>query len=115
MAQTFDYRDDHIGGNVHSLSLHTQGKVVCSVDLVVTRDDLFLSDLATRNPLNRRKGYAEKLLTYIIYYSGLRDRHTVTLNVDPDNKPAVALYEKLGFVFMTRKLDIHGHLIMQKQ
>lgn len=45
----------------------------------------------------RGKGMAETLLRYVFRYSKARRRNTVFLETSEDNKPAISLYNKIGF------------------
>ena len=50
------------------------------------------------HPDYRRKGIAESLVNALVEELKARESHCLTLEVRASNAPAIALYEKLGFV-----------------
>jgi ribosomal protein S18 acetylase RimI-like enzyme len=49
-------------------------------------------------PLHRRRGHAQRVLAAIARWAGERDAARLYLGVKMANTPAVALYERAGFV-----------------
>ena len=58
-------------------------------------------------PEYRRKHFGSMLLNYMIGNVG-KDVSLITLEVDVENKPAIALYEKFGFEIMCKRLFYYG-------
>ena len=50
------------------------------------------------DPEFRRRGIAEKLVDALVAALKARESHCLTLEVRASNEPAIALYEKLGFL-----------------
>ena len=57
---------------------------------------VYLQDLKIKEAF-RRKGYATKLLEYVIKSYEEQGIYEITIAVDSKNEPAKKLYEKLGF------------------
>lgn len=68
--------------------------------------EVYLNNLAVA-PSFRRHGIGEKLMREFI--SGQTGCEFITLEVRVSNAPAVALYEKLGFVIAGRRKNFYSH------
>jgi len=71
-------------------------------------------------PEHRRKGVAEGLVATLIAHLKSRDVTCLTLEVRVSNSPAIALYEKLGFVEVGRRPNYYHNpkedaLILRKE
>ena len=55
------------------------------------------------SPDHRRQGIAEALLQYLQTILKIKEVHSLTLEVRVSNAPAIALYEKLGYVQVGRR------------
>lgn len=71
-------------------------------------------------PDMRRQGIAEKLIDELILGLQKRGSHCLSLEVRASNEPAKALYEKLGFSQVGRRLNYYRNpredaLIMRKE
>ena len=72
------------------------------------------------SPAHRRSGLASSLLSALIEKLGENEVHSLTLEVRVSNEPAVALYEKLGFVQVGRRPNYYRNpkedaLILRKE
>lgn len=71
------------------------------------------------SPRYRRQGYAEKLLRHFIEFSQQRGCSAVLLEVRASNRPAIQLYESLGFYQLQQRpsyyRDGEDALILRKQ
>ncbi len=71
-------------------------------------------------PEYRRKGIAEKLIAALIDKLTEQGNHCLTLEVRISNAPAIALYEKMGFVQVGRRPNYYRNpkedaLILRKE
>lgn len=71
-------------------------------------------------PEFRRQGIAEKLIVSLISCLKERKSHCLTLEVRASNEPAIALYDKLGFVQVGRRPNYYRNpredaLILRKE
>ena len=71
-------------------------------------------------PEARRKGIAQGLITALIEALRSRESHCLSLEVRASNAPAIALYEKLGFVPIGRRPNYYRNpredaLILRKE
>ena len=67
---------------------------------------VYLQDLKIKETF-RRKGYATKLLEYVIKSYEEQGIYEITIAVDSKNEPAKKLYEKLGFSLLQRGFDCY--------
>ena len=72
------------------------------------------------HPDFRRQGIAEQLCNALVDCLKQKQVHCLTLEVRASNAPAIALYEKLGFVLVGRRPNYYRHpkedaLIMRKE
>ena len=72
------------------------GKVAGYVGSQTVIDESDMMNVAV-HPDHRRKGIAEALVVELVEALRKRESHCLTLEVRASNKPAKALYEKLGF------------------
>jgi ribosomal protein S18 acetylase RimI-like enzyme len=70
-------------------------------------DDAWVIDSVATLPHARRKGVAEKLLSFILEAGKSRGHSRVQVNVYIGNEPALKLYHKLGFTVSEEKRDRH--------
>jgi ribosomal-protein-alanine N-acetyltransferase len=70
-------------------------------------DEAHIVTIATRES-HRRRGIAEKLLISAIDVSRARRQPTLTLEVRVSNEPAIALYEKYGFLEVGRRVRYYS-------
>lgn len=71
-------------------------------------------------PENRRAGFGEQLLRYLLTQARQEGCQLATLEVRAQNKPAQALYRKAGFVQTGRRPRVYSQpmddaLLMEKQ
>jgi ribosomal protein S18 acetylase RimI-like enzyme len=67
-------------------------------------------------PGARRLGHGERLIRLLVEQSHAQSLRRVSLNVEPHNAPAIALYTKLGFCETPRPADepdTHGSTYME--
>ncbi len=72
------------------------------------------------DPDHRRKGIAEALVTALVRQLSEENNHSLALEVRLSNAPAIALYEKLGFIQVGRRPNYYRNpredaLIMKKE
>lgn len=72
------------------------------------------------DPHHRRKGIAEALVTALVRQLSVENNHSLALEVRLSNAPAIALYEKLGFIQVGRRPNYYRNpredaLIMKKE
>jgi ribosomal-protein-alanine N-acetyltransferase len=65
-------------------------------------NEAYLQNLFVKPPL-RNKGWGEKIVRQIMIWSRNEGANRLTLDVDPANKAAVRLYEKVGFQVLERR------------
>ncbi len=73
------------------------GTAVGYVGFLGVVDELEITNVAVR-PTHRRRGLAEALLQCLEAYAQQQGTARITLDVRASNRPAIALYEKMGFV-----------------
>ena len=61
------------------------------------------------HPDYRRKGIAEKLINHLVEELKNRGSHALLLEVRASNAPAIALYEKLGFLQVGCRKNYYHH------
>lgn len=76
-----------------------EGRYVCGLRLEPYREGLLLEGLVT-HPGLRRKGYAFALVKAVQALPGVT---TLYSHVDKDNRPSLALHDKLGFQVISRQ------------
>lgn len=74
-----------------------RGRVVGFVDYWLVHDEIHLLAIAT-HPDVRRRGIGGRLLAHLLGLGRARGAALVTLEVRRSNRPAIALYERAGFV-----------------
>jgi len=74
-----------------------RGRVVGFVDYWLVHDEIHLLAIAT-HPDARRRGIGGRLLDHLLELGRARGAALVTLEVRRSNRPAIALYERAGFV-----------------
>jgi ribosomal-protein-alanine N-acetyltransferase len=74
-----------------------QGRVVGFVDYWLVHDEVHLLAIAI-HPDVRRRGIGRRLLDHLLELARARASALVTLEVRRSNVPAIAMYERAGFV-----------------
>ena len=74
-----------------------EGKLLGYVGMMTVLDEGYISNVAVA-PEQRRQGIADALIAALLERASLRALSFVTLEVREHNEPAIALYEKHGFV-----------------
>lgn len=74
-----------------------RGRVVGFVDYWLVHDEVHLLAIAT-HPDARRRGIGQRLLDHLLALARARAAALVTLEVRRNNVPAIAMYERAGFV-----------------
>jgi ribosomal-protein-alanine N-acetyltransferase len=82
------------------------GRVAGYVCFWLVMDEVHLLDLAVDN-LHRRQGIGEAAVRKVIEWSAKQEATMIFLEVRESNHAARALYEKLGFVFFSRRRDYY--------
>ena len=83
------------------------GEVVCYVGAETVLDECNIGNIVTAKE-HRGKGYATEILTILLNNLERRGIKKVFLEVEHDNVPAIALYEKFGFVRYGHRRDYYG-------
>lgn len=78
-------------------AVSSEDRVLGYVGMMVVLDEGYISNVAV-DPANRRQGIADALINRLIERCGVHRLAFVTLEVRAGNAPAIALYEKHGFV-----------------
>lgn len=86
----------HSGLNAGYVLLHEDGIPVAGGLGVVTGGGLGIYEIVT-NPASRRRGHARRLLLHLLEWGTAQGAQFAYLQVLADNKPALQLYEGLGF------------------
>jgi len=73
------------------------GRVVGFCNYWLVKDEVHLLAIAT-HPDRRRAGIGRRLMDHLLEVARGRESVLVTLEVRRSNQPAIALYERLGFV-----------------
>lgn len=79
-----------------TLVLESEGEVVGFASIQIVGDESHLLNIMTFSS-QRRRGYAETLLRKVMMWAQQNGAREMVLDVDPENKAAVGLYEKIGF------------------
>lgn len=88
-----DYVNDEVNLNIHNTKIiKLDGKVIGSITTYSKDDGIFLDEIYIDTNY-RNKGIGTKIIEYI-----LKNNKVVYLNVYKENKKAVSLYKKLGFI-----------------
>ena len=89
------------------------------VGLMYVIDEGYISNVAV-TAAYRRQHFADRLIQELIARAQALDLAFLTLEVRASNAPAIALYDRLGFVQIGRRKNYYSHpkedaLIMRKQ
>jgi ribosomal protein S18 acetylase RimI-like enzyme len=79
-----------------SLLLYYEEQIVGFMKINIIREGGFVNGIGIR-PDFRRKGLARLLMTASIFHAAQNGMNNLILEVDIENKQAIALYEKIGF------------------
>jgi len=82
--------------------IEEQNEVIGYIMLYYIQDEGHITNFAI-NPLFRKKGYATKLLSYVIDYFKKKSIVEFFLEVRESNKVAINLYRKFGFEIIGRR------------
>jgi len=82
--------------------IEEQNEVIGYIMLYYIQDEGHITNFAI-NPLFRKKGYATKLLSYVIDYFKKKGIVEFFLEVRESNKVAINLYRKFGFEIIGRR------------
>ncbi len=82
---------------VFRVAVNSAGQVVGYIGMHHLLDEGFITNVAV-SPAVRRQGVARALLEDLITYGEAHGLVRITLEVRTGNRPAIALYEGLGFV-----------------
>lgn len=94
-------------GNKICLVMEYENKIVCYVGAETVLDECNVGNIVTDRKY-RGKGFATNLMNKLM--SDLKQRGIVKvfLEVEHDNMPAIALYEKTGFTRYGQRRDYYG-------
>lgn len=95
------------------------GEVLGYVGSQTVMDETDMMNVAV-HPAARRRGIAERLIFALCEELEKRGSHCLTLEVRASNTPAIALYEKLGFLEIGRRKNYYRNpkedaLILRKE
>jgi ribosomal-protein-alanine N-acetyltransferase len=91
------FKSELAGDNSINLVAQAYGGLICGfIFAVLAADELEINTIAV-SPKYQRLGIAQQLLSAVAQAGSSRGAVTVHLEVRSRNKPAVCLYEKLGF------------------
>ncbi len=80
------------------LVVEEQDGVICGYcDLWITYEQAQIANIAVKQDM-QRKGIAQRLMDWMVEYAGKSGCENLTLEVRLSNTPAIALYEKHGFI-----------------
>lgn len=77
-------------------AIKKDGKIVSCASAAIERGHVLIQNVVT-DPGNRRKGYGEKVCSYLMSEAAQKGAHTAYLQVVRSNSGAYKLYEKLGY------------------
>lgn len=75
---------------------------------ILGKNELFLYGFSTREPY-RNKGYGKKLMKFSEKKAKEIEMKSISLTVDPKNKIAVSMYEKMGYEIIELQNDEYGY------
>ena len=78
-------------------ALDSEGKVLGYVGMMTVLDEGYIANVAV-DPAYRRQGIGDRLIERLTEIAAERGLSFVTLEVRAGNRPAIALYEKHGFI-----------------
>lgn len=84
-------------GNKLCLVIEHEGRTVCYIGAETVLDECSIGNIVTDKEY-RGRGFATKIMAALISELKKREITKVFLEVEHDNMPALALYEKTGFV-----------------
>jgi RimJ/RimL family protein N-acetyltransferase len=90
--------------------IQADDRVVGDIDLfrIEARNQTAMVGLGIWRSEDRNKGYGYDALRTLVRWAFMhRNLHRVELNADPDNAPAIHIYEKCGFVLEGRQRQRH--------
>lgn len=87
----------------YSFGLKTEGSLLAFILGRRVDDSTYEVDMTMTDPKALKRGYMEMLFAQIFKTLKGEGYHQVWLEVHAGNRPAVALYQKLGFVEKTRR------------
>lgn len=85
-----------LGDNYRNFVLHRDRQCVAFAIVQIVLDEATLFNFAV-DPDWQRQGLGRQLLTHVIAALAEQSVHTLWLEVRASNRPAIALYEQLGF------------------
>ncbi len=80
-----------------AFGIRNDGMLVAYVTIFHVVDELEIVNIATHSS-HRRNGHAYKLLSLVLQVAAQMGIKKIFLEVRPSNTPAIALYERLGFI-----------------
>ncbi len=86
---------------------HDDGELLGIAGGMVVEHDVQVLDVAV-SPEHRREGIARKLLAHVSYDAQMLGCTTASLEVEAENKGAIALYRSLGFDEAGRRRNYYG-------
>lgn len=93
---TQSLRCEAVNPSAYYLTASDSFCIVAYIGLHQVLDEGHITNIAV-SPIYRRQGIAKALLCEIIDYARKKDIAFLTLEVRASNRPAIALYESLGF------------------
>jgi ribosomal-protein-alanine N-acetyltransferase len=92
-----------------------QGEVVGKVELMMGEEKGeyvgYVRRLAV-HPNHREKGYAKKLMNHMLNFAKEKGIKTLDLHVTESNKPAIRLYESLGFYVRHKEIHLRKDIMI---
>lgn len=95
-----------LSGRYRSYVIELAGEIAAVAVFHCLFEELELQTVAV-SLLARRQGLAQKLIAHAVARES--DAERLLLEVDADNRPAVALYEKLGFETTAVRKNYYAH------
>lgn len=86
---------------------HDEADIIGFAGAVLSGDEFQISDIAVAKA-RRRNHIGERLLERVAYDGQMYGCTSVSLEVEADNAPACALYNKLGFTRIATRKDYYG-------
>jgi len=81
-------------------------EIIASLELMQGVDEAEILDVQTL-PSHRRQGLAQSLLQEAFDWARQNERNAIWLEVRTGNAGAIALYEKMGFVPISRRMQYY--------